>query len=459
MNPNHEKTFSETMATAQKIKPLRLLNLVVGVPQEVQQPLPTKFKEIQSQEHPLLLETLLQMRDNEMVVFNLDSIFSCVLAFLLLDRLHSHYSKELQDEVEAILSRVLEKEPENLISLCIKQEFRKTKATKEKIKTLVDCPDSLNHAYAVTAFYLYKLDPRNITASMRLFEQAVKVWEDNGKGNEVKVIVWKQLLAEVYCQVYMSQSNMLDKDFNPPKIIFQSHELMNLLQSGAALKTEQDIPLRYLAARCYAVLAWHFNEIGLGKIVDEPISKLYFDQASGLCDRKDPYVMEKYGIFMRKTARTRESLDDAAEIFECILADHPQRHVAEFELGLTYKALWTIDKNFLQRHIFLNNFDDWVNEYIVLHNGSVEICNAFLKCEVSNEATSDDIECSAGDPPLKVSNGDCSKEYTLTERKVDDILTEACNAWNKIFLELSNKTTEDDMECFSRRSSCKCTKW
>ena len=439
------------MATAQKTKPLRLLNLVVGVPQEVQQLLPSKLKEIQSQEHPLLLETLQQMRDTEREIFNLDTIYSCVLAFLLLDRLHSQYSKELHDEVEAILSSVLEKEPQNLIALCVKQEFRKTKATKEKIKALADCPDTLNHAYAVLAFYLYKLDPRNITASTRLLEQAVKVWEDNGKGNEVKVIVWKQLLAEMYCDIWYR--DMFSKNFDPEKIQVRVSEL---LQSGTALETEQDIPLRYLAARCYTVLALSLNlnssnkyqlnqyeietleELGIA-----PMIEAYFDRASELCDGEDPYVMEKYGIYMRTTARTQESLEEAAEILEDVLEYHPHRHVAEFALGMTFKALWTIDENSLQRHIFLNNFDDWVNEYALIQSkfkdAVSEADDAFKKLfslssevsseeyaevlaetynslvkwselspEVSDETTEDDIECSAGDPPLNVPNDDSS---------------------------------------------------
>ena len=349
------------MATVQKTKPLRLLNLVVGLPEEIQKLLPTKLKEIQRPRTSTGLDTLQQMRDSETVIFELDTVFSCVLSFLLLNCLHNRYSKDLYDEVEATLSSVLEKEPDNLIALCIKQELRKTKATKEKIKTLVDRQDILYHAYAAIAFYLYKLDPRNITASIKLFEQSIKVWEDDGKGDTIKVIVWKLLLAEEYGEMWDRET--FSKGFDSGATMVRVNQL---LQSGIALETEQDIPLRYLAARSYATLAWTYSKYQmdpnrnkqLQELGKAPDIKQWYQLASKLCDGKDPYVMEKYGIFVRTTAREVCALENAVEIFESVLSISPYRHVAAYHLALTYKALWALAEGLPQGLIYLNCYHD-----------------------------------------------------------------------------------------------------
>ena len=162
------------------------------------------------------------MRDTEKTVFNLDTIFLCVLAFLLLDHLNRKYEKDQQDELQATLDSVLEHEPDNLIALCIKHKMKTTKATMEKIETLATQPDILNQAFATIGFYLFQL---NLTkASIKLFEQAMEVWEQNRKGNDVKVIIWKLLLAEGYSQLL--DKDMYNNDINPDKTMIRVHELL-----------------------------------------------------------------------------------------------------------------------------------------------------------------------------------------------------------------------------------------
>ena len=421
------------MATVGKTKPLRLLNLVVELPEEIQKLLPSKLKEIQSREHPLLLETLQQMRDTETVIFELDTVFSCVLSFLLLDCLHSRYNKDLYDEVEAILSSALEKEPDNLIALCIKQELRKTKATKEKIKTLVDRQDILYHAYAVIAFYLYKLDPRNITASIRLFQQSIKVWEDDGKGDTIKVIVWKLLLAEVYGEMWDKET--ISRGFDSSTTMIRVNQL---LQSGITLETEQDIPLRYLAARSYATLAWTYSKYQmdpnqnkqLEELEKSPDIKHWYKLASKLCDGKDPYVMEKYGIFIRTTARTICSLENAAKIFESVLSICPYRHVAAYHLALTYKALWALAEGLPQGFIYLNCFHDEGEDNTSMKEGtgcSKETGSHRDKIVGATNPIRDNIRCKR----TNISKCDCSEGAVRHEGAVKRTIasnTESCGS-------------------------------
>ena len=335
------------MATRKSTKTLHLLYLVEELPPEVQKLLPSNLKEIQNYEHPLVLNTLQQMRDTEKTFFDLDTIFPCVLTFLLLDQIKRKYEKEAQDELQAILDSTLVKEPDNLIALCIKQKIKKTKATKEKIDKLVAQPNILNQAYASVAFYLSQL---NLTkASVKLFEQSIAVWEQNGKGNDVKIIIWKLLLAEAYSHLLSRKVFNDISDTRPDSTMIRVHEL---LQSGIALEKKQDKPLQYIAARCYIVLALTYSEYEKiqqqnGRQEDLCITvdvKQCYEEAQKLCDGQDPYVMQYYGLYLKETANNPESLRQAVDILEPLLRICPQRHMVAHQLALTYEALWITEK-------------------------------------------------------------------------------------------------------------------
>ena len=336
------------MATRKCTKTVRLLHLVEDIPPEIQKLLPSNLKEIQNFEHPLLMKTLQQMRDTETTFFDLDTIFPCVLAFLLHDYLSRKYEKELQDELQATLDSVLEMEPDNLIALCIKQKMKKTKATKKKIESIVTQSNILNQAFSTVAFYFHQL---NLTkASTKLFEQAIKGWEQNGNGNDVKVVIWKLLLAEAYCQLLYR--DVFNEEICPDTTMIRVHEL---LQSGIEFKENQDKPLRYIAARCYIVLALAYNKYqqiqnqndrqkDICMAVDV---KRSYNEAWKLCDGQDPYVMQYYGLFLKKSATNAESLMQAIDILVSLLHINPHKHVAAHQLALIYETLWVAEK---QRH-------------------------------------------------------------------------------------------------------------
>ena len=341
------------MATRKYTKTVRLMHLVEEIPSEIQKLLPTNLKEIQNYEHPLLLKTLQQMRDTENTFFELDTIFPCVLAFLLLDQLNRKHDKELQDELQETLASVLKKEPDNLIALCIKQKMKKTRATKEKIETLVTQPINLNQAFATIALYLYQL--KLTKASIKLFEKVAGVQEQNEEVNYVKVVIWKLILAEAHHKLLSRE--VFSNDISPDTTMIRVNKL---LQPGIELKENQDGPLRYVAARCYVVLALTYckyeyiqkqnsRQKDLCMAVD---AEQCYNEAWTLCDGQDPYVVEQYGLFLKETATNAESLKKAVDILEPLLRICPYRHVAAYQLALTHEALWVIEK---QKHDNLND--------------------------------------------------------------------------------------------------------
>ena len=356
------------MATAEKPldKAFCFLHLPEEVPPEIQKLLSRKLPEIKKYEHPLLLESLQRIRDTEKLYFEVDTVFACVLAFLLLNQLSSKYAKNLQKELQETLDSILKEEPENVVALCVRLQVIKitTKnsqektALQEKIKILVTRPDNLSHAFAVIAFYLCKLD--QIQASIALFKQAINAWEQAGKGDDVKVIVWKYLLVETYIQLLYKETYTKVKDFNPDETMIQ---IKDLLQSGIDLGKKQEKPLCILAARCYVDLAISFSKYKLiGKVNERcvkldvaPGVKQCYERAWELCGGQDPHVLEKYGIFLKKTAPNRQTLEQAAEVLQLALGMCPHRHVAAHQLALIYKALWVIEENLPQRCLYLNH--------------------------------------------------------------------------------------------------------
>ena len=333
---------SGIMTSAKDTKSLHLLCLVEPLPFEVQKLIPLKIKEIQKYEHPLLLETIETMHDTDEQFTKLDSIFSCLLAYLCVDQLEKEYNKELQDKVNEIVDHVLEKEPDNLVALCIKQKVQKAKTIRRRIKRLAHCKISLSHSYAVVAFYLYKLNI--VEASIALFQHAIETWEENNKGNELKVVLWKYLLATSYRQQLNRSKFSKEPDIDPNATMKQ---VKDLLASGINLGETQPV----LAARCYTDLALSYciyKQTGKQSVSVTPSVEECYIRARKLCG-EDTHVMEKYGMFLRRKSESQDSTEirlQAAKVFEDLLLICPHRHVAAHQLGLLYKALWISEEGF-----------------------------------------------------------------------------------------------------------------
>ena len=345
---------SASTGSRHRMKAVRLLYLAEDLPAEVQKLISKKLKEVQKLENPLLLEILENMLECEGDFINMDTVFSCVLVYLYVESLKGTFDKDLKQKACMVMKHVLEKEPDNLIALSLNEELNtrsKERRSKEKIKTLLGSELHLNGAFAVIAFYLYKLNM--IQAAIALFEQAIKVWEQKGKGQEIKVAMWKYLLAGAYTQFLNNDMFSKDKDFDPDKTMARIKEL---LRSGIDLGTDHSV----LAARCYTDLALAFSKYRLIGIPHERYistdfaPKECYEKAWNLCDGSDPHVMEKYAIFIRKTATNTESLQNAARIFEKLLRLCPLRHVAAHHLALTYKFLWFDEERLAQRYLYQN---------------------------------------------------------------------------------------------------------
>ena len=210
----HETLFSESTEPCCRMT-VQLLYLTEDLPAEVQRLISKKLDEVQKLKHPLLLETLENMRKCEGNFFTMDTVFSCVLVYLSMESVKEHFNRELKEKAKMVLEHVLEKEPNNLIALCLNQELNRSRSNEsrntEKIKTLSKSELHLNHAFAVIAFYLYKV---NITqAATVLFERAINVWEQDGKGQEIKVVMWKYLLARAYTQHFNNEMFSRDEKF------------------------------------------------------------------------------------------------------------------------------------------------------------------------------------------------------------------------------------------------------
>ena len=354
--PNHLKQcLKQILKTSAKsrstIKTVRLMYLPEAVPADIHKLIPKEIKKVQKAEHPLLMETLEIMSGCEKDFFNLDKLFSCVLAYLCAESLNV-VEEERRLKVQKILEDVLEKEKDNIIALCVKRKLNRVSCRSTKqLKTLMEDEIHRNHAFAVIAFYLYELDM--IHAAIALFEQAIKVWEQNGKGQELKVILWKYLLASANIE-------LLNEDMFTKKVGFDPEKTMacikDLLSSGMDFGKDHTV----LAARCYSDLALAFSKYRLiGRPEDRKINidltpKECYEEAWKLCDGNDPHVMEKYAMFMRKTATNTESLLNAAKIFEKLLGKCPHRHVAAHQLALTYKYLWFEEEKLEQRYLYQN---------------------------------------------------------------------------------------------------------
>ena len=348
-----EETIICVSASAEsrsKMKTVRLLYLPEGLPADVHKHISKKLKEVQKAEHPLLMETLENMCDSEKDFFNLDKLFPCVLAYLYLESVKETFDKEMKTKSQMALDDVLQEEPENLIALCLKQEANRTRS-KEKLKSALRSELQMNNAFAVIAFYLYKLNI--IHAAIALFDRAISVWEQNGKGQELKVVLWKYLLAGAYIKLLNKDMFTQDKLFDPDETMIRIKEL---LSSGMDFGKDHTV----LAARCYTDLALAFSKYQLiGRPEDRRVSidltpKECYEEAWKLCDGNDPHVMEKYAMFIRKKATTTQSLVNAAKIFEKLLQQCPHRHVAAHQLALTYRFLWFEEEKLEQRYLYQN---------------------------------------------------------------------------------------------------------
>ena len=341
---------SASVRSGPKMKTVHLLYLPAGLPADVHKLIPKKLKEVQKCEHPLLMQTLENMRDCEKDFFNMDKLFSCVLAFLYVEARKESFDMELKQKAQVLLDDVLQEEPENLIALCLKEEVNRSRS-KEKLKSALGSKLQMNNAFVVIAFYLYKLNM--IHAAIALFDQAISVWEQNGKGQEFKVVLWKYLLAGAYIKLLNKYMFSQDKLFDPDETMIRIKEL---LSSGMDFGKDHTV----LAARCYTDLALAFSKYQLiGRPEDRRVSidltpEECYEEAWKLCDGNDPHVMEKYAMFIRKMATTTQSLLDAAKIFEKLLRQCPHRHVAAHQLALTYKYLWFDEEKLEQRYLYQN---------------------------------------------------------------------------------------------------------
>ena len=332
---------------------IRLMYLVKDVPEEVAKLIPlSKLKSTQKNAHPLLMETLESMKETEKAFFGMDTTYSCILAYLYVDKLKCEYHgdkrKELKDKAKTELGSLLEKEPDNLLGLCIKRQMEeivmlKQKNTKSKIKTLVQCELSVSHAYAIIALYLNKL--HMVGASIELFEQAISTWESQDRGDEFKVVFWKFLSATAYRQQLISDVYIKQQDFDPDKTMTR---IKDLLRSGISLGESH----KTLAARCYSKLGMTYSRYKLiGKHENRTVALelapsvlACYEKAWELCDGQDPQVIEKYAKFVAHTRHDEESKLFAADLFKQLLEMHPTRHVAAHQLGLLYRSLCFRDK-------------------------------------------------------------------------------------------------------------------
>ena len=148
------------------------------------------------------------------------------------------------------------------------------------------------------------------------------------------------------------------KNFDPDKTMARIKEL---LRSGIDLGKDHFI----LAARCHADLALAFSKyrlIGIPKdryVRIDLAPEVCYEKAWNLCDGNEPHVMEKYAMFIRRTAINTESLATAAKIFRKLLDQCPHRHVAAHQLALTYKFLWFEEEKLEQRYLYQNKVKSW----------------------------------------------------------------------------------------------------
>ena len=292
---------------------------------------------------------------------------------------HGDKQKELKDKAKTEVDCVLEKEPDNLLGLCIKTQMEeittptKQKRTKNKIKPLVRCELSLSHAYAIIAFYLHKL--YMVGPSLELFERAIRTWERQDKGDEIKVVFWKYLLATAYRGQLNRDVHTKQQDFNPDKTMTR---VKDLLRSGISLGESH----KTLAARCYSKLGATYSRY---KFVGHPENRTValelapsvlacYEKAWELCAGRDPQVIEKCAKFVKSVRHDEESKLLAAELFKQLLKMCPTRHVAAHQLGLLYRSLclgektgrpiqWQWHKNVEQKDF--DSFREMILKYII----------------------------------------------------------------------------------------------